>query len=242
MDKLSSAFLAGIGLTRLRVYEQRPAPDGEHCGCAHVHAFTDEAYYVLSGRGAIELHDVEQGFRRVELAPGDLVQFPPGTLHRSVSTAQLDVLALMSNAGLAERGDARIYFGAAVDDSPDEYARLRALPQSAGLEGALQRRDASVLAYAHLMELWRSDREAYWAELSRFVALHRRLASLRATEFEGIVAAGPADCLRLTQERLRSPELAGHLTPPAAAVRHADAQPTLGMCGVLRQLEHATAV
>ena len=43
---MSSGLLAGIGLTRLRVYDQRPAPDGSLSGCAHVHAFTDEAYYV----------------------------------------------------------------------------------------------------------------------------------------------------------------------------------------------------
>ena len=62
---MSSGLLAGIGLTRLRVYDQRPAPDGTLSGCAHVHAYTDEAYYVIAGRGALELHDVEHGFRRV---------------------------------------------------------------------------------------------------------------------------------------------------------------------------------
>ena len=79
-------FIAGIGLTHLSVYEQRPAPDGLSSGCAHVHALTDEAYYVVAGEGAIELHDAERGFRSVPLARGDFVQFPPGTLHRSVST------------------------------------------------------------------------------------------------------------------------------------------------------------
>eukprot|EP01034_Spumella_vulgaris_P017876 gene17876-22812_t len=97
---MSKGLLAGIGLTRLRVYEQRPAPDGTFSGCAHVHAYTDEAYYVVAGHGAIELHDVERGFRRVALQPGDFVQFAPGTLHRSVSESGLDVLALMSNSGL----------------------------------------------------------------------------------------------------------------------------------------------
>ncbi len=243
MNKLPSGFLAGIGLTRLQVYEQRPAPDGEQCGCAHVHAFTDEAYYVVSGRGAIDLHDAAQGFRRVELAPGDFVQFPPGTLHRSISTDQLEVLALMSNAGLAERGDARIYFGPQVDAAPDEYARLQTLPRTQGLEGALLRRDASVEAYRWLMDLWSTDRDAYFAELSRFVALHARLAGARAAEFEGIVDAGPAEWLRHTRSRLRAhADDASGAKPPSSAVRQADADSTLGMCGVLRQLEHSTPV
>ena len=68
---------------------------------------------------------------------GDFVQFGAGTLHRSVSEAGLDVLAVMSNAGLAERGDARIYFGQAVDDDAATFERLRALPQTHGLDGAL---------------------------------------------------------------------------------------------------------
>ena len=44
-------FIAGIGLTHLSVYEQSPAPDGLSSGCAHVHALTDEAYYVVAGEG-----------------------------------------------------------------------------------------------------------------------------------------------------------------------------------------------
>jgi mannose-6-phosphate isomerase-like protein (cupin superfamily) len=240
--ELTFGFLAGIGLTHLRVYEHRPAPDGEQCGCAHVHAFTDEAYYVVSGRGAIDLHDLTQGFRRVELAPGDFVQFGPGTLHRSISTDKLEVLALMSNAGLAERGDARIYFGPMVDEVPDEYARLQALPRTHGLEGALLRRDASVRAYGPLMDRWATDRDAYFAELSRFVAMHARLAGARAAEFESVVDAGPAESLRQTRARLRRHEPAVGSNPPASAVRQADGESTLGMCGVLRQLEHPTPV
>ena len=234
-------FLAGIGLTHLQVYEQRPAPDGELCGCAHVHAFTDEAYYVVAGRGAVELHDLSRGFRRVELARGDYVQFGPGTLHRSISTGGLEALALMSNAGLAERGDARIYFGPSVDDDPDEYARLQALPRTQGLEGALLRRDASVRAYGELMRSWANQREAYFAELSRFVNLHASLARARASEFERIVDAGPGEWLRRAQDRLRAPE-AGEPESSASAVPGAQGHPTLGMCGVLRQLEHSVPV
>src|SRR5262245_11259584 len=151
-------LIAGIGLTHLAVYDQRPAPDGLNSGCAHVHAVTDEAYFVLSGEGAIELHDIEHGFRSVPLRPGSLVQFAPGTVHRAVNRGGLNVLCLMGNAGLAERGDARIWFGPEVDADAQAYERLWRLPAEKGLDGALDRRGRSVTAYMRLLRLWEDDR------------------------------------------------------------------------------------
>ena len=124
---MTHALIGGIGLTILDVYDQRPGPDGVQAGCAHIHAITDEAYFGLSGSGAIELHDPERGYRRVAIEPGTFVQFPAGTLHRSVSIDHCRVLAIMGNAGLPERGDARIYFGQAVDADPERYEEARAL-------------------------------------------------------------------------------------------------------------------
>lgn len=234
---MSSGLLAGIGLTRLRVYDQRPAPDGTMSGCAHVHAYTDEAYYVIAGAGAVELHDPEHGFRRVPLHAGDFVQFGPGTLHRSVSEGGLEVLALMGNAGLAERGDARIYFGPEVDADPDRFERLRALPRSEGLEGALRRRDASALAYAALMDLWHTDRAAYTAELKRFVDRHRADVAQRRSQYAAVVEEGPGQWLHRTRERLRGLEPE---TPRAGGSRLEGTAETLGMCGLLRQLPEPT--
>ncbi|MEN6310678.1 MAG: cupin domain-containing protein, partial [Acidobacteriota bacterium] len=111
-------IIGGIGLTRLTVYDQRPAPDGLNSGSPHVHAVTDEGYYVMSGSGRVEFNDLEHGLRTVELAPGRYLQFPPGVLHRLVNTDHLVILVVRGNAGLAERGDARIYFGRDVDGDP----------------------------------------------------------------------------------------------------------------------------
>src|SRR5512137_1206054 len=66
----TEGLISGIGLTHLTVYDQRPAPDGRMSGSPHVHAVTDEGYYVMSGSGRVELHDLANGFRSVELAPG----------------------------------------------------------------------------------------------------------------------------------------------------------------------------
>src|SRR4030066_64655 len=82
-------LISGIGLTRPTAYAQRPAPDGLMSGSPHVHAVTDEGYYVVSGQGRVELHDLKDGFRSVELSPGRYVQFPPGVVHRLVNTEHL---------------------------------------------------------------------------------------------------------------------------------------------------------
>ena len=189
---LADDLIGGIGLTHLTVYDQRPAPDGAMSGSPHVHAVTDEGYYVVSGRGRVELHDLESGFRAVELLPGRYVQFPPGVVHRLVSEDKLVLLVVMGNAGLAERGDARIYFGRAVDEDQAEFARLTGLAKAKGLEGALDRRDAAVRAYAGLVGLWSKDRKGYFLELERFIGVHGRAAAATVTVGGGRCANAPA--------------------------------------------------
>lgn len=224
--------LGGVGLTHLKVYEDRLAPDGQYSGCAHVHAITDEAYFVVAGEGFLELHDITNGFRRVSLRPGGYVQFTPGTIHRVVSTGGLEVVVVIGNAGLAERGDARIYFGPDVDADADEYRRLTALPRTDGLAGALDRRDASVAGYDRLMDLRNSDPKAYRAEITRFVRLHFREMEALRDAFASIVDAGPARWTDIVRARLDalpdSPADAETVTAPRPS------EPVLGMCGMLR--------
>jgi mannose-6-phosphate isomerase-like protein (cupin superfamily) len=228
----SPGIIGGIGLTHLTVYEQRPAPDGVNSGSPHVHAITDEGYYVLSGTGKAELHDQAHGFRTVSLKPGQFLQFPPCTLHRIVSADKLVILAVMGNAGLAERGDARIYFGKAVDDSPDEYARLAALAKEKGLEGALDRRDAAVRAYQELLKLWETDRKSYFEELDRFVGVHLRAIEEMRPKFADAVATGPLFWGRQSQARIDRLPLG---VPTTDSYFH-DGEPktAYGMCGILR--------
>jgi mannose-6-phosphate isomerase-like protein (cupin superfamily) len=225
-------LISGIGLTHLTVYDQRPAPDGKMSGSPHVHAVTDEGYYVMSGQGKVELHDLENGFRTIDLTPGRYLQFPPGTLHRLVYTDRLVLLVVMGNAGLAERGDARIYFGKAVDEDPDEFARLTGLAKAKGLEGALDRRDAAIRAYMSLVELWTKDQPAYYAELARFIRVHMAAAARQVSSFGRAVEAGPTAWSQRLRKRLEN--LPG-ASEEAGPVLHIPAgETTLGMCGVLR--------
>ena len=233
-------LISGIGLTHLTVYDQRPAPDGLMSGSPHVHAVTDEGYYVVSGRGRVELHDLQRGFRSVELSPGRYIQFPPGVVHRLVNTDHLVLLVVMGNAGLAERGDARIYFGKAVDENPAEFARLVGLAKAKGLEGALDRRDAAIRAYVGLLELWAKDRTAYDRELERFIGVHMKAAAGLKAGFSEAVEAGPVAWSERLRKRLENLPLGSEELVP---VLHLPAEePTLGMCGILRPVTKLEAV
>jgi mannose-6-phosphate isomerase-like protein (cupin superfamily) len=225
-------LISGIGLTRLEVYGQRPAPDGLQSGSPHVHAVTDEGYYVMSGSGRVELHDLKQGFRTIEMTPGRYLQFPPGVLHRLVNEDHLTILVVMGNAGLAEKGDARIYFGQAVDENQAEFARLVGLAKAEGLEGALKRRDEAVRAYQSLLALWTSDRDAYNRELRRFIDVHMKAASERRADFLQAVETGPVAWGNRFKQRLAALPLSPDDLSPA--IHLPPDEPTLGMCGLLR--------
>jgi len=232
--------LGGVGLTHLKVYEDRPAPDGQHSGCAHVHAVTDEAYFVVAGEGFLELHDVANGFRVMPLVSGAFVQFTPGTIHRVVSTNRLEVVVVIGNAGLAERGDARIYFGRDVDGKPDAYRRLAGLPKSKGRAGALDRRDASITGYMALLELRASDPHAYQIEVERFVQLHYREMEALQAKFAAIVEAGPLRWATIARDRIDA--LPGGFAAAGSLAAEPRAEPVLGMCGMLRPVDGLQAL
>jgi mannose-6-phosphate isomerase-like protein (cupin superfamily) len=228
-------LIGGIGLTEVHVYAQRRAPDGQFSGCPHVHAVTDEGYFVLRGTGSVEFHDTTNGYRQLPLEPGQYVHFPPLIMHRLISNGDLVILGMMGNAGLAERGEARIYFGKEVDEDPKRFNELQALPQRMGLEGALARRDAAVAAYQHLMRLWHDDRAGYFAELQRFIACHCRAMVQRSEVFLEQVQQGPIAWGAATEERIRQlPAVPSASTDVYQNLPGAES--ALGMCGVLRPI------
>ena len=228
-------LIGGIGLTEVHVYAQRRAPDGQFSGCPHVHAVTDEGYFVLQGTGRVEFHDLDNGPRVLELRPGDYVHFPPMVMHRLVSDGDLVILGMMGNAGLAERGEARIYFGREADENEARFAELVSLPREQGLEGALARRDAAVAGYQELLQLWETDRDAYFAELRRFFAKHCEAMAAKRGEFSEQIEGGPLAWGRLTKLRVDAlPALPE--TPAEVHLSRRGSESALGMCGVLRPI------
>jgi mannose-6-phosphate isomerase-like protein (cupin superfamily) len=228
-------LIGGIGLTEVHVYAQRPAPDGKFSGCPHVHAVTDEGYFVLQGTGSVEFHDATNGYRRLPLEPGQYVHFPPLMMHRLVSDGDLIILGMMGNAGLAERGEARIYFGKDVDDNFDRFNELQTLPQRMGLEGALARRDAAVSAYQHLMQLWQDDRTGYFTELQRFIACHCNAMAQRSEVFLEQVHQGPVAWAQATEERIKQLPAVPSVSTDVHQSRRGF-ESAFGMCGVLRPI------
>jgi hypothetical protein len=156
-------------------------------------------------------------------------------MHRLISDGDLVILGMMGNAGLAERGEARIYFGKDVDDNSQRFNELQTLPQRTGLEGALARRDAAVSAYQHLMRLWHDDRVGYFAELQRFIACHCRAMAQKAEVFLDQVQQGPIAWAQATEERIRQLP-AVPLAPTDVYQSRPGAESALGMCGVLRPI------
>lgn len=228
-------LIGGIGLTEVHVYAQRPAPDGLFSGCPHVHAVTDEGYYVLKGTGAVEFHDLEHGYRKLDLAPGQYVHFPPMVMHRLISDGELVILGMMGNAGLAEAGEARIYFGPEIDEDPESFATCVGLPKELGLEGALQRRDQAVEGYLGLMDLWHNNQTDYYAELRRYFDAHCQAMHKIAPTLSQRVEQGPIAWAHNTKARI-------HALPNEPAVEPdvklsmPGSESAFGMCGVLRPI------
>ena len=91
------------------------------------------------------------------LQPGAIVSFGPGVVHRAVNDGDLEVLVLMSNAGLPEAGDAVLTFPASVLADPAAYRAAATLPGAGASDdeiaaAARRRRDLALEGYAQLGE------------------------------------------------------------------------------------------
>jgi mannose-6-phosphate isomerase-like protein (cupin superfamily) len=104
-------FPGGTSISHLRVYDW-PSPDGTGLagsGTPHLHTASSEGYVVLAGAGSVQTLG-PQGFAETSLSTGAVVWFTPGVVHRLVNDGGLELLVLMSNAGLPEAGDAVLTF------------------------------------------------------------------------------------------------------------------------------------
>ncbi|MBL0888256.1 cupin domain-containing protein [Myceligenerans indicum] len=124
-------FPGGTSVSHLRVYDWSApdAPGGS--GTPHFHTTSTEAYVVLGGRGRVETLGPD-GYATHDLAPGRIVWFSPGVIHRAVNDGDLEVLVVMSNAGLPEAGDAVMTFPPQVLATPDAYRAAAGLPEPSG--------------------------------------------------------------------------------------------------------------
>ncbi|RLB05189.1 MAG: cupin [Deltaproteobacteria bacterium] len=152
----------GIGISHLRVYTSK-APDGLPGGCPHMHFVSTETYYILSGRGSVQILSY-RGFQEVPLEPGKLVWFTPGVIHRLINgDGQLELLVIMPNAGLPEAGDHVLTFPPHILADEELYYRFASLATAEGHvyasdeEAAFRRRDLAVEGFNDLRR--RMERE-----------------------------------------------------------------------------------
>jgi hypothetical protein len=150
----------GIGVSHLRVYEGGGTP--------HLHTKCTEAYLVVGGSGSVQTLTLRGGFEETPLAPGALVTFGPGTVHRLMNpNGDLEIYVLMSDAGLSEAGDMVLTL------SPPllrDHASHLALPDPPTLDAAMARRELALAGFDLLRGGGVSALRAFHDEATRIVA------------------------------------------------------------------------
>jgi len=134
---MTHPFPGGTSVSRLSVYDW-PTSDGAGLvggGTPHLHLASDEGYVVLSGAGSVQTLGPD-GYAEHPLTAGTLLWFQPGVVHRLVNDGDLEILVVMSNAGLPEAGDAVMTFPAEVLADAERYVDAATLPTAAGTTAA----------------------------------------------------------------------------------------------------------
>lgn len=238
-------FPGGTSVSHLRVYDW-PTTDGAGRvggGTPHLHTASDEGYVVLAGSGAVQTLGPD-GYAEHRLREGTVLWFQPGVVHRLVNDGDLEILVIMSNAGLPEAGDAIMTFPAEVLADVGRYREAAALPavgegaghaaDDAALAAAARaRRDLAVAGFGALRDRVLTEgpdvpmQELYDAA-ARLV--RDRIPGWRATWEQTVAAAARSTDRALT-------DLAAGVAPHlgAAQVSSTLADPGLryGMCGRL---------
>ena len=220
-----------ISISRLQVYDT-VGPDGQRGGTPHVHLLCSELYFTLSGSGAVEMID-SSGFSCVELRPYSALLFSPGTIHRLInSSGDLQLLVVMQNSGLPERGDNVVCFKPELLETDERFNDAMSV---SSLDEAMRRRDRGVEGFLQLKDTFAKSIEEGQAALRHFFELaEQRTASFR-TEWTRVVENGAAAEARDSLQRLQALQ-AADLTYLLQAQHHvypADEPSQLGFCGHL---------
>lgn len=231
------ALPGAIGVTHLKVYDS-VAADGLAGGSPHMHFACSEAYLVIKGQGSVQSLS-RNGFREVPLRAGSLVWFTPGVIHRLINAdAQLEIFAVMENAGLPEQGDSVLTFPASYLLDEESYRQVasleRADPSFSRLpEAARKRRDLAVEGFRLLC----ADLEK--GSLDNFYRQAVRLAGPKESGWRNIWEAGPLKTVLRTKTFLEQLHLgrSDYLNEGKLfeiPVQPDDEKRSWGMCGTLR--------
>ena len=232
------ALPGAIGVTHLRVYEST-GPDGLAGGSPHMHFACTEAYLVIKGEGAVQTLSIT-GFREIPLRAGSLIWFTPGVIHRLINVdGQLEIFAIMENAGLPESGDSVLTFPTSYLEDQDSYSRVASLDRDQPIsvntsEAARKRRELAVEGFRLLCA-----KSGNGGSLESFY--HHAISLVRAKEpgWRGIWKSGAVNATRRTEAFL------DHLHAGVSDYLHEGrvfeiqvdpqrGERSAGMCGTLR--------
>ena len=186
MDIRQFILPAGVGLTHIRIYAEA-GPDGIPGGGAHVHLVCSEIYYILKGTGQIEILGVD-GLETIDVVPNKVVFFRPGIFHRVLNpNKDLEILAIMQNGGLPERGDFVMSFPADTLNSPTAYNQALRVTDHAD---AIRRRDLSLKGYLELKAAFLRSKDEGRELLRNFYRSARNLIAPKVDGFEWVLKSG----------------------------------------------------
>jgi mannose-6-phosphate isomerase-like protein (cupin superfamily) len=176
-------------LTRLSVYDTE-SPDGQPGGTPHFHLVCSELYFALSGSGAVEIIDIN-GFQRIPLAEHSAFLFSPGTLHRLVNpNRNLEILLIMENSGLPERGDTIGTFSTEILSNDLSYHQAM---QASSLQDAYRRRDDAVRGFLAVKDAFDRSLNEGRALLQKVYELARARTAGHQKEWYEVVTHGAFD-------------------------------------------------
>jgi len=193
---------AAVGVTHLRVYDTL-APDGLVGGSPHLHFVCTELYIVVAGSGSVQTLSA-QGEREIVLAPGKLVWFTPGTIHRLINNGGLEIQIVMQNAGLPEAGDFVLTFPQTTLADPEAYFEAASLSPrgevyTSSEAAARHRRDLAVEGFGEL----RARIEAEGAQaLETFYRSAARLIQPKLDAWRTVWERGPLAAAHATGKQL----------------------------------------
>ncbi|MGP3956736.1 cupin domain-containing protein [Nonomuraea sp. 3N208] len=226
-------FPGGTSISRLTVYTGACA-DGLEGGTPHVHTASTEAYVVVGGHGALQTLDAG-GLKETELSAGSTVWFTPGTIHRAINRGGLEVVVVMSNAGLPEAGDAVMTFPPEIVADPERYREAATLPADNVEEAVARRRELAVEGFLRLVD---GGPEA----LQRFYASAVALVRPRAARWREIWESTVAQETRRTEEILDALASGDGSHLLRSALMESPPQERWGMCGHLRAHDVANPI
>jgi mannose-6-phosphate isomerase-like protein (cupin superfamily) len=223
-----------VAVSHLQVYDW-PTEDGLRGGTPHLHLTCTEAYVVVGGRGSVQTLTTS-GFQQTPLAPGALVRFTPGTIHRLVNEDGLRIVVLMQNSGLPEAGDAVLTLPPGILADPERYRAAVTLPADGSeveqAQAARIRRDLAVQGFLTL----RRATEA--GDPGPLAAFHRSAAEIvrpRTEDWHGRWQRGAAASSEATGHQLDALARgdSSHLADARVHAEQPFARGRFGMCGRL---------